>query len=75
MTKQEIIGKAFYQLPDLDESYIEVLEDMHSAIIDKACEWLREHIDEGLVIYHQENWKSRDEFIEKFRKEMEEEQC
>lgn len=42
-------------------------------IINKVCEYLREHIDKGLVIYHQENWKSRDEFIEKFRKEMEEE--
>lgn len=44
MTKQEIIDNAFYQLPDLDESYIEVLEDMHSAIVEKACEWLLENV-------------------------------
>lgn len=72
MTKQEIIYKAFYQLPDLDESYIEVLEDMHSAIIDKACEWLKSYRQEtpdglgyiaGIV---------NDKTIEEFRKAMEE---
>lgn len=41
-------------------------------VIDKACEWLQNHIDKGLVIYHNDTWCSLDEFIEKFRKAMKE---
>lgn len=71
MTKQEIIGKAFYQLPDLDESYIEVLEDMHSAIIDKACKWL-EGANEGIKFLESIGIHGGGIDVEKFRKEMEE---
>ena len=41
-------------------------------MIDKACEYLRNHIDKDLTIYHNETWVSLDEFIKRFRKELEE---
>lgn len=41
------------------------------AFIDKACEYMRNHIDRQLTIYHEQTWKKRDEFIEDFKKTME----
>lgn len=60
-----------------DQSTIELAEDHaylagQEQIIDKACEFLRSHIDKQLVIYHENTWRSRDEFIEGFKKAMEE---
>ncbi len=60
-----------------DQSTIELAEDHaylagQEQIIDKACEFLRSHIDKQLVIYHEFTWRSRDEFIEGFKKAMEE---
>ena len=42
-----------------------------NTFIEKACEYLREHIDRQLTIYHEQTWKKRDEFIEDFKKTME----
>lgn len=41
-------------------------------MLDKACEYLRNHIDKGLVIYHNDTWRSLNEFITEFKKFMEE---
>ena len=38
--------------------------------IDKVCEYLANHIDKGLVIYNNNTWLKRDEFIEKLKKEI-----
>lgn len=38
--------------------------------IDKVCEYLANHIDKGLVIYNDDTWLKRDEFIEIFKKEI-----
>lgn len=38
--------------------------------IDKVCEYLTNHIDKGLVIYNDDTWLKRDEFIEKLKKEI-----
>ena len=40
------------------------------AFINKACEYMRNHIDQQLTIYHNESWKKRDEFILDFKKYM-----
>lgn len=40
-------------------------------MVDKACEYLRCHIDKDLVIYHEQSWKSLGQFINDFRKAME----
>lgn len=40
------------------------------AFIEKVCEYLREHIDRQLTIYHEQTWEKRDEFIEDFKKYM-----
>lgn len=77
-------GECDFDFEDLQESeitwsqeqifkndYKYVLEDrLKNRIIDKACEWLKSHIDEGLVIYHNNTWCSLGEFIEKFSKAM-----
>lgn len=36
--------------------------------IDRVCEYLTNHIDKGLVIYNDNTWLKRDEFIEKLKK-------
>ena len=38
--------------------------------IDKVCEYLANHIDKGLVIYNDYTWLKRDEFIKKFKIEI-----
>lgn len=38
--------------------------------IDKVCEYLANHIDKGLVIYNDNTWLKRDEFIKKLKKEI-----
>ena len=40
------------------------------AFIRKACEFMRNHIDPQLTIYHEQTWCKRDEFIEIFCKYM-----
>ena len=40
------------------------------AFIEKACEFMRNHIDPQLTIYHEQTWCKRDEFIEIFCKYM-----
>lgn len=41
-------------------------------MVEKACEYLRNHINEGLVIYHEQSWKCLGRFINDFKKAMEE---
>lgn len=41
--------------------------------IEKACEYMRNHIDEQLTIYHKQTWKKCDEFIKDFKQAMMEE--
>lgn len=40
------------------------------AFIEKACEYMRNHIDPQLTIYHEQTWKKRDEFIRNFKRYM-----
>ena len=40
------------------------------AFIEKACDYLRNHIDKDLTIYHEQTWCKRDEFVKKFCKYM-----
>lgn len=35
--------------------------------IDKVCQYLKDHIDPKLTIYHNDTWCSLDGFIEKMR--------
>ena len=79
MTKAET--KAYWALPDetLGDSYTlthkrerdAFIKGYHQAIAD-ACEWIKEHIDKDLTIYHAKTWLKRDEFIDKLKKAMEE---
>jgi hypothetical protein len=41
------------------------------AFIEKACEFMCNNIDPQLTIYHDNTWRKRDEFIEKFKNYME----
>lgn len=50
---------------------LEVKESPTDAFIEKACEYMRNHIDQQLTIYHEQTWKKRDEFIEDFKNYME----
>ena len=45
-------------------------EEDEERIIKNACEFMRNHIDPQLTIYHEQTWCKRDEFIEKFYKYM-----
>lgn len=40
-------------------------------MLDKVCDYLRTHIDEGLTIYHNDTWRSLGDFIEKLKEKME----
>ena len=47
------------------------IEQIHKdTFIKKACEFMRNHIDPQLTIYHEQTWCKRDEFIEKCCKYM-----
>lgn len=39
--------------------------------VEKAAEYMRNHIDQQLIIYHEQTWKKRDAFIDGFKKYME----
>lgn len=39
--------------------------------VDKAAEYMQNHIDQQLIIYHEQTWKKRDAFIDGFKKYME----
>lgn len=41
-------------------------------MIEKACDYLCNNIDKDLVIYHNNTWLKRDEFVKRFKKAMEE---
>ena len=41
-------------------------------LIEKACDYLYNNIDKNLVIYHNNTWLKRDEFVKRFKKTMEE---
>ena len=78
MTKAET--KAHWAIPDKTlgdgctlthkrerEAYV---KGYHQAIED-ACEYLRDHIDKDLTIYHEQTWCKLDEFINRLKKVME----
>ena len=44
----------------------------YNQAIEDACEYLQDHIDKGLTIYHEQTWCKRDEFINRLKKAMEE---
>ena len=37
-----------------------------------VCQWLEDHIDKKLTIYHAQTWCKREEFINKLKQAMEE---
>lgn len=55
------------------EHYIKGATEQKAIDIDKACEYIRNHINPKLTIYHEDTWCSVDEFVNKLRKAMEEE--
>lgn len=44
----------------------------YNQAIEDACEYLQDHIDKGLTIYHEQTWCKRDEFINRLKQAMEE---
>lgn len=56
--------------PAFEEGYIRGATEQQAIDIDKACEWIKNHIDEGLVIYHNNTWCFIGEFIENFSKSL-----
>lgn len=52
----------------LNEYHIEYVRT--DAFIEKACEFMRNNIDQQLTIYNANTWKKRDEFIAEFKKYM-----
>ena len=54
-----------------NKPYEDFLKGYHQAIED-VCEYLQNNIDEGLVIYHEQTWRKRDEFINKLKETMKE---
>lgn len=54
------------------EQALAAVEIARKELIDKVCEYLRNHIDPQLTIYHEQTWCKRDEFINRFRQAMEE---
>lgn len=47
------------------------MEWQKQALIKKACKYLKDNIDKDLIIYCNDTWKSRDEFIDNLIKAME----
>ena len=54
------------------EQALKAVELARKEMNDKACRYLQDHIDKDLVIYHNNTWRKRDEFIEMLKKYMEE---
>ena len=64
------VGASWLIFPITNEDIEYIRKD---AFMKKACEYMRNHIDQQLTIYHNESWKKRDEFILDFKNYMEEE--
>lgn len=52
----------------MDKNSIEYIRK--DTFVDEACEFMRNHIDPQLTIYHNNTWRKRDEFIEAFKNYM-----
>lgn len=52
------------------EQALAAVEIARKELIEDACEYMRSHIDPQLVIYHEQTWRKRDEFINGFRQAM-----
>jgi len=78
MTRKEEIAQSFreidrkYHYDALAPACLDMAEWADKTMIEKACQWLEDHIDKGLTIYHAQTWLKRDEFIKKLKKAMEE---
>lgn len=68
--KEEI--KKFFQEHPVTDFYEEGYKKGYQDAINKACNYLLTHIDKDLVIYHEQSWKSLEQFINDFKKDMEE---
>ena len=75
-------GKRMFKLTENDYTDLAQIEQAYLAgyrkgynevtNLEKVCNYLRNHIDKDLVIYHNETWLKRDEFIERLKKHLEE---
>ena len=54
------------------ERFKEARQEDKEKLIAEACRYLEENMDKDLVIYNNHTWKSREIFINNFRKAMEE---
>ena len=73
----EYINELSKQFPDvpfakLSRIAVRVAKWQKERTIVDACEYLQDHIDKGLTIYHEQTWCKRDEFINRLKKAMEE---
>lgn len=64
------------QKQDIIDSCMDIALEMtlltEKLMIEKACDYLCNNIDKDLVIYHNNTWLKRDEFVKRFKKAMEE---
>lgn len=75
-TPEEAERESAFVVPFVKEhhrmpTFSDAIEETRKQMIDKACEYLHNHIDKDLTIYHNETRVSLDEFIKRFRKELE----
>lgn len=53
-------------------AYIVGCNDQKKIDVNKACDYLANHVDKGLIFYDIDAWIAFDEFINAFRRAMEE---
>ena len=57
----------------VERAFISGAKWADEGMIKKACEWLENNIDPGLIIYHEKKWLSMKEFINNFKEAMQNE--
>ena len=77
MTRKQVIEQASLIQKDVYTTkemkcFVLGAEWADRTMIDKACDYLRNHIDKDLTIYHNDTWLKRDEFIKRLKKHLEE---
>lgn len=55
-----------------EEALGQMAEWTEKHMLEKVCDYLCNNIDKDLVIYHDNTWLKRDEFVKRFKKAMEE---
>lgn len=47
------------------------MTEKERTLIEEACQYLKDHIDPDLVIYHDKTWTRLDAFILRFKRHLE----